>query len=114
MKNAFIRTYGDKAGDKGGIHGYSKKLNDRGNEGYNHFDSFLNKDADKYGYEVHSEFGKSEKAGVDVADKNGKYSDEAKKGDETKKEDVTAKEDETKKEDKADAGNILVVKVELT
>lgn len=76
VKNAFIRTFGDKEGSKGGIHGFSKKLKDRGNEGYTHFDSFHKKDADKYGYEVHSEFGKSDKVKVDVADENGKYQDE--------------------------------------
>ncbi|KAJ8918138.1 hypothetical protein NQ315_011595 [Exocentrus adspersus] len=46
--------------------------------GYNHFDSFHKKDADKYGYEVHREFGKSDKAKVDTPDKNGKYKDEEK------------------------------------
>lgn len=76
VKNAFLRTFGDKEGSKGGIHGFSKKLNDRANEGYNHFDSFHKKDADKFGYEVHSEFGKSDKVKVDVPKQNGENEDE--------------------------------------
>lgn len=72
MKNAFLHTYGDKEGDKGELQGYSKKMNDKGKDGYKHFDSFHKKDSDKYGYEIHSEFGKEKKHKVDTRSKQQK------------------------------------------
>lgn len=66
VKNAFLHTYGDKEGDVGELQGYSKKMNDKGKDGYKHFDSFHKKDSDKYGYEINSEFGKENKHKVDT------------------------------------------------
>ncbi|VEN58940.1 unnamed protein product [Callosobruchus maculatus] len=66
VKDAFLHTYGDKEGQKGDEIGYSKKVNDKGSDGYEHVDGFHKKDSDKYGYEIHSEFGKQNKAGVDI------------------------------------------------
>lgn len=39
--------------------GYLKKTNEKGGDGYQHFESFHNKDGDSYGYEKHEAFGKS-------------------------------------------------------
>lgn len=78
VKDAFLHTYGDKNEEDGELQGYTKKMQDKANDGYKHFDSYHKKDSDKYGYEVHSEFGHANKAGVDTTGANGKYSDEEK------------------------------------
>ncbi|CAG9766748.1 unnamed protein product [Ceutorhynchus assimilis] len=71
VKNAFLHVYGDAENDDGDVHGYSKKLNDKGQDGYKHYDSFHKKDGDKYGYEKHSEYGQEHKAGVDSENDKG-------------------------------------------
>ncbi|KAJ8980603.1 hypothetical protein NQ317_010814 [Molorchus minor] len=73
VHDAFIHTYGNKEGDIGDIQGYRKRINDKGNEGYEHFDSFHKKDSDKYGFEVHKEFGKSGKGKAEGSGKKKRY-----------------------------------------
>lgn len=73
VKKAYLHTYGDKKGDNGELQGYSKKMNDKGKDGYKHFDSYHKKDSDKYGYEIHSEFGKENKHKVDTGSKKQKH-----------------------------------------
>lgn len=68
MKNAFLHTYGDKEGEEGNLLGYSKKMRDRGNDGYQHADGFHKKDSDKFGYEFHTEFGQENKAKIEAGE----------------------------------------------
>ncbi|XP_044259431.1 keratin, type I cytoskeletal 9-like [Tribolium madens] len=84
VKEAFLHTYGDKEDADGDVQGYRKKTQDKGSDGYNHFDSYHKKDGDKYGYEIHSEYGKSDKASAGNTGKSGKHSD-GDGGSETKK-----------------------------
>lgn len=50
--------------------GYLKKSDDRGADGYEHFESYHDKDGDAYGYEKHEAFGgkKGEKGGSKKGD----------------------------------------------
>lgn len=66
VKEAYLHTYGDEPGAEANVQGYVKKMNDKGDDGYKHFDSYHKKDSDKFGFEVHSEFGKLDKADVDT------------------------------------------------
>lgn len=75
VKEAFLHTYGDKEDADGDVQGYRKKTQDKGSDGYNHFDSYHKKDGDKYGYEIHSEYGKSDKGGAGSTGKSGKYTE---------------------------------------
>ncbi|CAG9864883.1 unnamed protein product [Phyllotreta striolata] len=68
-KQAYLHTFGDEPDDDGNVQGYLKKSKDKGDDGYKHFDSFHKKDSDKYGFEVHSEFGKLDKANVETGSK---------------------------------------------
>ncbi|KAK4880908.1 hypothetical protein RN001_004227 [Aquatica leii] len=68
-KIAYIESY-DDGGDGENQRGYYKASEDKGSNGYKHYDSFHKKDGDKYGYETHSAFGK---ALGDETDSNGKY-----------------------------------------
>lgn len=43
--------------------GYLKKTNEKGGDGYQHFESYHDKDGDSYGYEKHEAFGKSNDGG---------------------------------------------------
>ncbi|KAF7268252.1 hypothetical protein GWI33_018614 [Rhynchophorus ferrugineus] len=65
VKDAFLYVYGDAEKDDGDVHGYSKKMNDKGQDGYKHYDSFHKKDGDKYGYEKHAEYGQENKAYIE-------------------------------------------------
>lgn len=51
--------------------GYLKKSEEKGGDGYQHFESFHNKDGDSYGYEKHEAVGKSNK-GESTDGKKGK------------------------------------------
>lgn len=44
--------------------GYLKKSDSKGGDGYEHFESFHDKDGDKYGYEKHEAFGGKGKKGA--------------------------------------------------
>lgn len=39
--------------------GYLKRSDEKGGDGYQHFESYHNKDGDAFGYEKHEAFGKS-------------------------------------------------------
>ncbi|XP_030767395.1 protein bfr2-like [Sitophilus oryzae] len=94
VKDAFLYVYGDAENDDGDVHGYSKKTNDKGQDGYKHFDSFHKKDGDKYGYEKHTEFGQDNRAFIENEnDKAIKESDAESGGDDDKEDDG----EETKK-----------------
>ena len=41
--------------------GYLRKSNEKGGDGYQHFESYHDKDGDAYGYEKHEAYGKSNK-----------------------------------------------------
>lgn len=58
--------------------GYLKKSDEKGGDGYEHFESFHNKDGDAYGYEKHEAFGNKKKGDED--------GDEGKKGGDYKQE----------------------------
>jgi hypothetical protein len=75
-KQAYLHTFGDKEKDDGDVQGYHKKTQDKGSDGYKHFDSYHKKDGDKFGFEMHSEFGKSDKGGGEGAGKSGKYTED--------------------------------------
>ena len=75
VKEAFLHTYGDKEDSDGDVQGYHKKTQDKGSDGYKHFDSYHKKDGDKYGFEMHSEFGKENKGGASGGGKSEKYSE---------------------------------------
>ncbi|XP_072395963.1 uncharacterized protein [Diabrotica undecimpunctata] len=85
VKEAYIHTYGDEPGADGNVQGFLKKTNDKGDDGYKHFDSYHKKDADKYGFEVHSEYGKLNKADIDTASGRKEATSNKDKADETKK-----------------------------
>ncbi|CAH1119241.1 unnamed protein product [Phaedon cochleariae] len=68
VKSAYLHTFGDHDADDGDIHGFSKKKDAKGDDGYKHFDSYHKKNSDKYGFEVQSEFGEKDKASVGVDD----------------------------------------------
>ena len=70
-----MHTYGDKEDSDGDVQGYHKKTQDKGSDGYKHFDSYHKKDGDKYGFEMHSEFGKENKGGASGGGKSEKYSE---------------------------------------
>ncbi|KAB0800448.1 hypothetical protein PPYR_06188 [Photinus pyralis] len=74
---AYIKRYNN--GDDGdNERGYHKVSNDKGGDGYKHFDSFHKTDSDKYGYETHSAFGKSA-GNDDESGENVKYTQEGDK-----------------------------------
>ncbi|KAG5895387.1 hypothetical protein JTB14_029610 [Gonioctena quinquepunctata] len=74
----------DEAEDDGDVQGFSKKTNANGNDGYKHFDSYHKKDANKYGFELFSKFGKAKKASVDTNGENEKYAEEEADEDESR------------------------------
>lgn len=74
MKSAYLHTYGDAEGDDGDAQGYSKRSNDKGVDGYKHFDSYHKKDGDKYGFEAHSQYGSQHGAEAGAGGKSAKYS----------------------------------------
>lgn len=53
----FVRTFGAAEDQKNKVHGYRQRVNDDGDDGYKHFDSFHKKNGDKYGYETFSSYG---------------------------------------------------------
>lgn len=53
--------YGTLSDGKDNDVGYLKKSNKKGGNGYEHFETFHDKDGDSYGYEKHEAFGKSNK-----------------------------------------------------
>ncbi|XP_048524646.1 spore wall protein 2 isoform X2 [Dendroctonus ponderosae] len=71
VKDAFLYVYGDAENDDGDVHGYSKRMNDKGQDGYKHLDSFHKRDGDKYGYEKHSEYGQEHKSKIDNENEKG-------------------------------------------
>lgn len=71
VKDAFLYVYGDAENDDGDLHGYSKKMNDKGQDGYKHADKYHKKDGDKYGYEKHSEYGQEQKANIEKENDEG-------------------------------------------
>ncbi|XP_060526760.1 uncharacterized protein LOC132702246 [Cylas formicarius] len=99
VKDAYIYVYGNSGDDEGDLHGYSKKMDDKGQDGYKHYDSYHKKDGDKYGYEKHSEYGQGNKAKAEAEDDSGekeeKESDDD--GEETRAHHVT---EELHKDDK--------------
>ncbi|CAH1100387.1 unnamed protein product [Psylliodes chrysocephalus] len=83
VKEAYLHTYGDEPGAEANVQGYVKKMNDKGDDGYKHFDSYHKKDSDKFGFEVHSEFGKLDKADVDTESGKQEESKESSEKDDT-------------------------------
>ncbi|KAL1490530.1 hypothetical protein ABEB36_013208 [Hypothenemus hampei] len=71
VKDAFLYVYGDDEDGEGDVHGYSKRIDDRGQDGYKHRDTFHKRDGDKYGYEKHSEFGQEHKKKIDDENEKG-------------------------------------------
>lgn len=71
VKDAFLYVYGDAENDDGDLHGYSKKMDDKGQDGYKHADKYHKKDGDKYGYEKHSEYGQEQKANIEKENDEG-------------------------------------------
>lgn len=70
-KGAYLHKYGDDGSDDN-IHGFHRRHEAKGSDGYKHFDSFHKKDGDKYGYEKHSAYGKAKKNNYDSEDDNAK------------------------------------------
>ncbi|XP_066260636.1 uncharacterized protein [Euwallacea similis] len=104
VKDAFLYTYGDAENDDGEFHGYSKTMNNKGQDGYLHRDKFHKKDGDKYAYEIHSEYGQENKAKIDNLNAEGikKVLEEAKgaSGEESRKEYSVFEDGENKKQPK--------------
>lgn len=71
-KGAYLHKYGDD-GDKDNVHGFHTRHENKGSDGYKHFDSFHKKDGDKYGYEKHTAYGKAKKDYQDADGGSGKY-----------------------------------------
>lgn len=65
VKDAFLYVYGDPENDEGDVHGYTKRMDDKGQDGYKHRDSFHKQDGNKYGYEKHSEFGQEHREKIE-------------------------------------------------
>lgn len=70
-KGAYLHKYGDD-GAKDNVHGFHRRHEENGSDGYKHFDSFHKKDGDKYGYEKHAAFGKAKKNNYDTETDDGK------------------------------------------
>lgn len=68
-------TYGDDGEGDDNVQGYHKRTQDKGNDGYKHFDSYHKKDGNKYGYETHSEYGQENKGKVGNTGKSQKHND---------------------------------------